>query len=297
VRSGGISQTSLNYTGQRLDGTGLVYYHARSYDPVLGRFISADTIVPGMAEEDGSGVASLGYDGHTALTPLTVDFHAPEFVAQLHDENAFRRDKGFWFQLGDDDRQEQAPWGPINPQALNRYSYVLNNPLRWTDPSGHWTFSIGVTFRAGLLGGGSVSVGVTWDSRGNVKLYNTTSVGVTVGYYLGASVNSAITTAHTIAETEGEGVLLGIGGGYLGAGGIDIINPGGKYVGISPSIGIGYGAEWHLEGAKTTFVRSPGPGRDPCVTRPGYCGDSGVPAPTPTPVTPVPITPTPADRH
>ena len=26
---------------------------------------------------------------------------------------------------------------PANPQALNRYSYVLNNPLRYTDPTGH----------------------------------------------------------------------------------------------------------------------------------------------------------------
>jgi hypothetical protein len=25
-----------------------------------------------------------------------------------------------------------------SPQSLNRYSYVLNNPLRYTDPSGHW---------------------------------------------------------------------------------------------------------------------------------------------------------------
>jgi len=27
---------------------------------------------------------------------------------------------------------------PGNPQSLNRYSYVLNNPLRYMDPSGHW---------------------------------------------------------------------------------------------------------------------------------------------------------------
>ncbi len=26
---------------------------------------------------------------------------------------------------------------PGNPQALNRYAYVLNNTLRYTDPSGH----------------------------------------------------------------------------------------------------------------------------------------------------------------
>ena len=29
---------------------------------------------------------------------------------------------------------------PGNPQALNRYSYTLNNPVRYTDPSGHAAF-------------------------------------------------------------------------------------------------------------------------------------------------------------
>jgi hypothetical protein len=27
--------------------------------------------------------------------------------------------------------------GPTNPQALNRYSYMQNNPVRYVDPSGH----------------------------------------------------------------------------------------------------------------------------------------------------------------
>ncbi|MCP4542062.1 MAG: hypothetical protein GY832_33465 [Chloroflexi bacterium] len=26
---------------------------------------------------------------------------------------------------------------PGNPQSFNRYSYVVNNPLKYTDPSGH----------------------------------------------------------------------------------------------------------------------------------------------------------------
>ncbi|MBU0493197.1 MAG: RHS repeat-associated core domain-containing protein [Chloroflexi bacterium] len=66
--------TDYRFTGQRSESTiGLYDYGARFYDPALGRFISADTIVPGAG----------------------------------------------------------------NPQALNRYSYVLNNPLRYRDPSGH----------------------------------------------------------------------------------------------------------------------------------------------------------------
>jgi hypothetical protein len=63
-----------------------------------------------------------------------VDFHQPGFVATANGENAFRAEKGFWFQLGDDDRQQaKSPWGPANPQALNRYAYVLNNPVRYFD--------------------------------------------------------------------------------------------------------------------------------------------------------------------
>ena len=79
------------------------------------------------------GDASGGLDG-VQRKPLTADFHEPGFVATLNGENAL----GFWFQLsGDDRRQAGVPWGPANPQALNRYSYVLNAPVKATDPSGH----------------------------------------------------------------------------------------------------------------------------------------------------------------
>ncbi|MDA0798451.1 MAG: RHS repeat-associated core domain-containing protein, partial [Chloroflexi bacterium] len=47
---GNISaSTGTADTGQRFDSaTGLYYYNARSYDPTLARFISPDTIVPGV---------------------------------------------------------------------------------------------------------------------------------------------------------------------------------------------------------------------------------------------------------
>jgi RHS repeat-associated protein len=82
--TGDITQTTLDYTGQRLDATGLLYYHARYYDPNLGRFISPDSIVP----------------------------------------------------------------QPSDPQSLNRYTYANNNPLRYSDPSGHCPICIGAVVGA-----------------------------------------------------------------------------------------------------------------------------------------------------
>jgi RHS repeat-associated protein len=72
------------YTGHRQNNSaahdlGLIYMNARYYLPEVGRFISADTIVP----------------------------------------------------------------QPENPQSYNRYAYGFNNPVKYTDPSGHvaqcWT--------------------------------------------------------------------------------------------------------------------------------------------------------------
>jgi RHS repeat-associated protein len=75
--TGSVDFYQHRYTGQEQDPeTGLYFYNARYYNPVLGRFISPDSIVP----------------------------------------------------------------EPGNPQSLNRYSYVENNPVNRIDPSGHFSF-------------------------------------------------------------------------------------------------------------------------------------------------------------
>jgi len=76
VRPGGTGTlpTDYTFTGQWSDGDiRLIHMGARWYDPQVGRWMSADTIVP----------------------------------------------------------------DPANPQSFNRFSYVLGNPLRYSDPSGH----------------------------------------------------------------------------------------------------------------------------------------------------------------
>ncbi len=66
------SELGHQFTGERMDPTGLYVLGPRQYDPTTGRFLQPDPIVPGAE----------------------------------------------------------------NPQALNRYSYVLNRPLEFADPSG-----------------------------------------------------------------------------------------------------------------------------------------------------------------
>ena len=67
-------QVSRRFTGQIFDAeSGLYWFNIRPYDPELGRFIQADTVIPDLS----------------------------------------------------------------NPQSYNRYSYCINNPLRYTDPTGH----------------------------------------------------------------------------------------------------------------------------------------------------------------
>jgi hypothetical protein len=59
------------------------------------------------------------------LTPLTVGFHEIQFLSALNAEN----------------QETLTPdsMAPTAPQALNRYAYCLNNPLRYIDPTGHET--------------------------------------------------------------------------------------------------------------------------------------------------------------
>jgi RHS repeat-associated protein len=86
----GSISVNHKFTGQELDSeTELYFYNARYYNPVLGRFISADTIVPNYP----------------------------------------------------------------NPQSLNRFSYVLNKPIEFVDPSGHYNMTYSYESGEGGHGG------------------------------------------------------------------------------------------------------------------------------------------------
>jgi RHS repeat-associated protein len=80
LEQAGAGQSIFGYTGEQVDPSGLVYLRARYYDPAVGRFLSADSIVP----------------------------------------------------------------DPLRSVGWNRYAYTGNNPLVYTDPSGHTFCRCGV---------------------------------------------------------------------------------------------------------------------------------------------------------
>jgi len=104
VRSGTMTGTDKKFTGQQEEGTalGLYDYGARFYSTKLGRFLSPDPLVGGSS-------------------PLIVNLA----LSSVQGLNMPAKLGSF-----------AASRAPQNPQSLDRYSYVLNNPLRYTDPTG-----------------------------------------------------------------------------------------------------------------------------------------------------------------
>jgi hypothetical protein len=96
---------------------------------------------------------------------------------------------------------------PYDPQALNRYSYCLNNPVRYTDPSGHVSQAVVIGIVSAGVGVLSLvaSVGLQayvndWDVT-KVDYWEATSVGVAAT--AGTAVAGITVAAGSVAATAG----------------------------------------------------------------------------------------------
>src|SRR5439155_7189317 len=168
--------TDLQFTGQRRDANdGLYDFNARFYDPLLGRFLSADSVVPGAG----------------------------------------------------------------NPQALNRYAYSYNNPLKYTDPSGHCPNSF-CYFVAGFFAqlgytsdpipsgyvGSADALAVQPNDEPDAMLYGRLTGSVASGVLSYVEIAAGITVgtgggiggALACVPTAGGGCVVGAGAVALGAG-------------------------------------------------------------------------------
>lgn len=101
---------------------------------------------------------------------------------------------------------------PTDPQNFNRYSYCLNNPLKYTDPDGEfWHLVIG-----GLIGGtvNWISNGCKWDSEG-AKYFGIGFVAGAVGAGVGAGISSAMVGGSFGAGFIGSNAAMSAGSCFL----------------------------------------------------------------------------------
>jgi len=102
---------------------------------------------------------------------------------------------------------------PGNPQALNRYAYVLNNPLKYTDPSGHWPAWLDFLFGAGYqfvndmtFGMPNALLGTDWQAEQSAAFQQ--------GQELGRAESTVMATALTVEGTFKAGAgLAGLAAG------------------------------------------------------------------------------------
>jgi RHS repeat-associated protein len=183
--------TRYRFTAQRFDDKlGLYDYNARYYDANIGRFISADVIVPGTSR----------------LTPLTVGFHETMFIEQANGENAQLMQLGPVFRWSARQKQELGTAdGSSSPQNLNRFAYSLGNPLVNTDPDGHLPV-LAVPIIAGAL------IGATISTVAYVTVAKATGQEITIAGVAGAVAGGAVAGAVSVVATPVAGTLLGFVG-------------------------------------------------------------------------------------
>lgn len=99
---------------------------------------------------------------------------------------------------------------PYNTQNYNRYGYVFNNPLMYTDPSGEWIWILVGAVVGGVINW--VAHGATFDARGLAAF----GIGAAAGALAGIIGPAAFTAAGVGAAGAG-GFLAGAVGGAAGA--------------------------------------------------------------------------------
>lgn len=144
---------------------------------------------------------------------------------------------------------------PLNPQALNRYTYVLNNPLKYVDPEGLWTFQLGLSLSAGWALGGSVSLGLVFSPLG-VQGYITPAPAAPAFPQAGVSLQGIYTNAPDTQALTGNPslttVIGGTGPSFIGGGVIGTAGAG--YGGGGLEIGIGTPGPTFKTSVGPTFV-------------------------------------------
>ncbi len=165
------------------------------------------------------------------------------------------------------------------PQSLNRYSYVMNNPYKYNDPTGLWTLQIGGSVSGGLgeiypiAGTAGIGFVISYDKEeGNLQFggYGTAGSGIYIGAPgFGASIDTAYNPYNKfVKDVSGKAVSVGVEApvyeGITGAVGLSFPQDNaGKVIAdsdatdITASVGGGFKAAVSVYGTSTKTISTP----------------------------------------
>jgi len=200
--------------------------------------IDYTALTTGQITSFDTNITRRGYTGHEGLDPVGL-IH---MNGRVYDP-----------RLGRFVSADPFVQAPSNTQSLNRYAYVWNNPLSYTDPSGHFVFTLAT---AAYL---AVSKGVeAWAVGVAIGLASTADAllqGASLGQALKSGIISGATAAAFASFTPlaegakwGETAIRGLEFGAIG--GISNVLQGGKFgngflsAGINPFVGKGLSGQF-----------------------------------------------------
>ena len=195
------------YTGQEKDSeTSLYFYNARYYDPALGRFIQADTIVPGAM--DPQAFNRYSYTGNNPINAIDPSGHWPHLGNIWHDIGGALGAIAAIFDPALAASYFAANWAYHNPQRALQYATIAGGVAvgvfctacaAWVLPA---IMAVGSGAQVALAGGSFADIVAG------------AAVGVVVGEMAGGLGQGAVIAGQTMAI--GAGATAGFAG-YAGA--------------------------------------------------------------------------------
>lgn len=215
-------QERRKFAGHEYDlETGLSYMTARYYDGAKGRFFSQDPIYL----EVGSSAFTKKWNNNWR------DIKSNELNDSYDQFDRLRKDKVAKTAL----REYLS-----NPQHLNSYSYVTNNPLKYIDPTGEWEVHLNfLETNLGLGGEAGNSWTIGFASDGIFGVSTSFHGGGLAGVDASIGISAGYSNAKTWGDTLGIGQYVTAGGKILGGGSVTTNFSDGKYTGTDVGIGLG----------------------------------------------------------